>query len=270
MKKRRRVTLPNGAMQSIPEDLSKKLGLNYLKLTNKTNYAGAFDLPSLTCNTSIIPDYIALYTQPGYYHKTPLTAVGFWLYDETFDDYDGLYNAIYYNLEERLAFYKQRFNGVKIFFTPDYSQTGDMDVIEQLVRLKKARVIGLWLAEELDAVVIPFITAALPDMMAIALDGLESCHVVAFSTKGYVTNEYERNILKELVKLSVDKLDLHTIVVYDVCSDDTNVEDIFAYAINRKIKVVVPANSLKDSNVRKAKSKTCIQPPASKQEGGIL
>lgn len=257
MKKKVKVTRENGKVTWVPIELAKKLNLNHLDYTNKTICAGPYDLPSLVCKTEILPDYIALYTQPGLYHNTALTAVGFWLYDETFEDYDGLYNAIYYKVEHRLKFYKERFKDVKIFFTPDYSQSGDMDLIEQLTRLKMARVVGLWLVEELGAVVIPFITAALPDVIDVALDGLEACSVVAFSTKGYVENQVERQILKELVRLTVDKLpNLQTIVVYDTCKDNEAINDIFAYALEHNIKVVAPANALKDCNIRNAQKRT--------------
>lgn len=249
VKRNKRVTYPNGKTVSVATDLLGKLNLNYLKFTNKSIYAGLFDLPSLACNTEILPDYIALYTQPGAYHKTMLTAVGFWLYDNTFEDYDGLYNAIYYNVKNRLEFYKERFKDVKIFFTPDYSQSGDMDLIEQLNRLKMARVVGLWLVEELGAVVIPFITAALPDVLPIALNGLEDCSVVAFSTMGYVDSAIERMVLKELVRLTVDSLNLRTIIVFDVCQGMEAVDDIFSYARERGIEIVVPTNALKERNV---------------------
>lgn len=252
MKQHQKIEKPNGETVMVKRNLSKELNLNYLECTNKTTCAGSFDLSALPCNTTILPDYIALYTQPGLYHKTPLTAVGFWLYDDTFDDWDGLYNAIYYHLDDRLEFYKERFAGVKIFFTPDLSQLGDTDAIEQLVRLKKARVIGIWLMKEMGAVVIPFITAAMPKMMDVVLSGLEGCSVVAFSTKGYVNDSTERAILKELVKITVDRLNLHAIVVYDTCKDNKAIEDIFSYAIDRGIKVVAPMNTLKERNIHKA------------------
>ena len=104
---------------------------------------------------------------------------------------------------------------------------------------------------ELNAVVIPFITAPTPESVEFALDGLERCSVVAFSTKGYVDNPIERGVIKELVRLTVDTLDLKTIVVYDVCSTNDAVEDIFSYAKERGIEIVVPANALKERNSAK-------------------
>lgn len=144
-----------------------------------------------------------------------------------------------------------------------------MDLIEQLTRLKMARVVGLWLVEELGAVVIPFITAALPNVIDVVLDGLEACSVVAFSTKGYVDNQIERQVLKELVRLTVDKLpNLQTIVVYDTCKDNSAINNIFAYALKHGIKVVIPANTLKDCNIRHAQERSKL-PASTKQTASM-
>ena len=55
-------------------------------------------------------------------------------------------------------------------------------------------------------------------------------------------------VIKELVKLTVDTLDLKAIVVYDVCSTNDAVDDIFFYAKEKGIEIVVPANALKERN----------------------
>ncbi len=251
MKRRKKVTLADGSKGYKKIDLRKKLNLEILRYTNLTHAAGRHDLPALVCNTDILPDYIALSGYPAQYHRTPLTAIGFWEYDEKFDGYKGLYNAIYYNQEELLKYYKERFAGVRIFFTPDYSQFGAVSDIEEHYRLLKARVIGIWFAIELGAVVIPFITVPTPESVSFALDGLEGCSVVAFSTKGYVNDPVERDVIKELVRLTVDTLNLKTIVVYDVCSTNDAVNDIFSYAREKGVKIVVPANALKERNVAK-------------------
>lgn len=266
MKRNRRVTLPDGTTINMENDLLKKLNLNYLEYTNKTRAVGAHDLPALICNTRVLPDFIALNSQPSTFHTTPLTAVGFWLYDNEFDGIHGLYNAIYYKNEKLLSKYRERYRGVKLFFTPDYSQFGDVDDIEAHYRLKKARVVGLWFVLELGAVVIPFITVPTPASVSFALDGLEDCHVVAFSTKGYVDNVVEREALKQIVHLTVDTLDLRTIVVYDVCKDNAAVDDIFAYAREHGVEVVVPMNTLKARNI--AKTQVVGQVRAEKAEGG--
>lgn len=259
MKRRKKITLPSGSAGYQDIDLRKKLNLEFLRYTNLTHAAGKHDLPALECNTAVFPDYIALSGYPAQYHKTPLTAVGFWEYDEKFDGPDGLFNAIYYNQEELLEYYKKRYAGVKLFFTPDYSQFGEVSDLEEHYRLLKARVVGIWFAMELGAVVIPFVTAPTPESVEFALDGLEGCSVVAFSTKGYVNDPTERSIVKELVKLTVDTLALKAIIVYDVCSTNDAVDDIFSYAKERGIEVIVPANALKERNSAKREERHAKQ-----------
>lgn len=152
MKRRRKVTLPDGSAGYENIDLRKKLNLSYLRYTNLTHAAGKHDLPALACNTEVFPDYIALSGYPSQYHKTPLTAVGFWEYDEKFDGYEGLFNAIYYDQEDLLERYRSRYAGVRFLFTPDYSQFGDVSDLEEHYRLLKARIVGIWFAMELGAV----------------------------------------------------------------------------------------------------------------------
>ena len=255
MKRHRRVALDDGRTIYEDIDLAPKLNLNYLALTNRTRYVGPFDLPALACDTQVLPDSIALYSQPDLYLATPRTAVGFWLYDNEFDGPNGLYNAIYYRDEERLDFFHRRFAGVRIFFTPDYSQFGDVDFAENLYRLKKQRVVGLWLSLELGAVVIPFISAPTAEYAPIALQGLENCHVVAFSTKGYATHAEELEDLRRLVRATVDALDLRSIVVYDTSGDDAAVDYAFSYARERGIEIVVPPNTLRVRNSERKRAK---------------
>ncbi|MDO4183371.1 MAG: DUF4417 domain-containing protein [Coriobacteriia bacterium] len=224
------------------------LNLSYLRYTNKTRAEGIHDLPALSCNTSVLPDYIALYNHPADYHRTPLTAVAFYLYDSEFDGKDGLYNAIYYDDAKRQQFFRERFAGVNFFISPDVSQFGDLDDLENHYRIKKSRVIAVWLAMELGAVVIPHITFPTMASIDFSLDGLEDCSVVAFSTKGYVSDPVERAILEESVRYTVDKLSLKAIVVYDVCATDENALEIFKYAIESGVEVVVPNNMLKERN----------------------
>ena len=237
-----------GEKETVPKDLKKLLNLQYLRLTNKTHSVGRHDLPELRCETEVIPDYIALYSHPADYHKTPNTAVAFYLYDNSFDGINGLYNAIYHNEEKLLKNFKERFKGVKFFISPDYSEMGDIDDIENNYRIKKARVVSLWLTLELGAIVIPSITYPTIESLEFYLNGLEECKVIAFSTMGYIDDEIEREFLKEAVKHTVDSLKLRTIVVFDICGDDIVAYEIFDYAISKGIDVVIPPNLMKIRN----------------------
>lgn len=237
-----------GERVKVPKDMKALLNLQYLRLTNKTYSVGRHDLPELKCDTDVLPDYIALYNHPADYHKTRNTAVAFYLYDHVFDGIHGLYNAIFHKDEKLLQSYKERFAGVRFFIAPDYSQFGDVDDIENHYRIKKARVVSLWLTIELGAIVVPNITYPTIDSLWFSLNGLEHCTVVAFSTMGYVDNVIERAFLAEAVRYTVDALPLKAIVVYDVCGDNGAVNDIFSYAISKGVKVVVPDNMMKIRN----------------------
>lgn len=231
-------------------NLIRLLNLNYLKLTNRTVSCGGMDLPAINCNVSVFPDYIALYSQTSLYHKTEHTAVAFFQFDEDFDGKFGLYWAIYYDVEERLAYFKERFNGVKYVIIPDFSELGDIHKIENNYRLFKGRIIGLWFLFEIGSVVIPNITFPTEESVNFALDGYGECSVVAISTKGHMDDSAENRRLRTNIRLTVDKLpNLKTIIAYDVCSTNDATLDTFSYAIERGIEVVIPDNTLKNRNM---------------------
>ena len=150
-----KVCLENGAQSRENRDMYKLLNHNIQKLLNQAERAGEYGFPVLYCNTEVYPDYLALYCQPGYYHKTGNTGICFYSYDISFDDIHGLFNAIYYGDLKLLAYYKERFRNVKFFISPDYSVFGDIQKIENLARIWKARIVSLWFILELHAVVIP-------------------------------------------------------------------------------------------------------------------
>lgn len=247
----KRVLQGDGSIIRQPKDMRELLNLNYLRLTQKTLPVGDLDLPALCCSTDIIPDFLALYNQPGTYHKTALTAVCFYIFDRQFDGINGLFNAIYYNDKDLLRCYKARFKDVRFVLSPDYSQFGDMHNWDSLFRLAKARVVALWFIIELGAVVIPSTTYVAEDSFPQYFAGLENCQVVAFSTKGHVRRAAERRLLKAAVKYAVDHLPLKTIVVYSVCGKDNSSLKLFQYAIERGINVVIPQNTLRERNQRR-------------------
>lgn len=230
-------------------NLAQLLNLNYLRLTNKTVSCGSMDLPAIDCNIEVMPDFIALYSEPGLYHKTPQTAVAFYEYDAEFDGKNGLYWAIYHNDEQRLAEFKARFQGVRYMIIPDYSELGDIHRIENDYRLFKGRIVGLWFLFMIGAVAIPNITLLYPDSVNYALSGYENCSVVAISSKGHMDNPDENHRLRANIRLAVDRLPkIKSIIVYDVCGTDDKVLDAFSYASNRGIRVVIPDNTLKNRN----------------------
>lgn len=233
------------------KNLVRLLNLNYLKFSNRTMSYGDMDLPAINCNISVFPDYIALYSQKSLYHKTEHTAVAFFQFDEDFDGKFGLYWAIYYNVEERLAYFKERFKDVKYVIIPDFSELGDIHKIENNYRLFKGRIIGLWFIFEIGAVVIPNITFPTEESADFALDGYEECSVVAISTKGHMDDPAENQRLRANIRLTVDKLpNLKTFIVYDVCGTNDATFDTFSYADEKGIELIIPDNTLKLQNMK--------------------
>lgn len=250
MKRFEYVRETDGRILKKEKDLKKLMILYYTKYTNLTHKCGEKNLPQIICRTKVYPDYLALFSQKSTYHRTRNTAVVWFEFDEEIDGVNGLFMAIYYNNEKRLNYFKERFRGVKFFFTPDYSECGDGLTFDNEFRIFKARLVAMWLTIELNAIVIPTITFPSQDSFRWFLDGLEECSVVGFSTKGYIDDKKERTLLLKAIKKTVDKLDnLEAIIVYDVCGDYTQALEIFEYAISKGIKVIVPPNMLKERNI---------------------
>jgi len=240
------------------ENLIKRLNLSYLHLTNKTVSCGKKDLPAINCNITVFPNYIALYGEPGKYCKTERTAVAFFQFDEEFDGKYGLWWAIYYNVEERLEYFKKRFKNVRYVIIPDFSELGDIHKIENEHRLFRSRIIGLWFMFEIGAIVIPNITFPTEESADFALDGYEECSTVCMSTKGHMDEPAENQRLRKNITLTVDKLSkLKTIIVYDVCGTNNDTLNTFSYAIEKGIEIIIPDNTLKSRNMQLYSERYC-------------
>lgn len=247
----RKIMASDGTVSRCKVDLRSKLNYNYLNLTDKTVLTGDYDIPVVYCNTSAFPDYLALYSQTGYYHRTANTGVCFYQYDRVFDGINGIYNAIYYNNKKLLKEYKERFAGVKFFIMPDYSVFGDIDKAENIHRLKKSRIVSLWLSCELGAVVIPNLMYTSTKDMPIFCSGIEKCSVLALSLKSHVRRASEKSLTKAAIKYAVDNMPLKTIVVYSGCGKDETALSILQYATDNGVKIIIPNNSLRECNMRR-------------------
>lgn len=239
------------------KDLKKLLNLNFVDLTNRTYNCGKYDLPYIKCPNLVNPDYLALYSEMSNYHKTDRTFVCFYQYDVKFDNMKGIFEAIYYNDVNLLEKYKERFKNVRYAIAPDYSEIGDIPRIENVYRLFKSRIVALWLWLECNVIVIPNITYASENYFDVMLDGMEDTEVVAFGVKGSMKEELERELLQKAIKHTVDNLkQLKKIVVYSVLLNDEKVLEIFEYASNKGIEIVVPNNILKERNIINKEAKT--------------
>lgn len=245
----------SGCIVRRPKDLLRLLCVGFLRLANLVSTCGKYDMPSLSCELEEPPDYIALYDHPSEYTRTDKTAVAFYLYDEVFDGQNGLYNAIKYCNQKQLSEFKERFSEVRCIISPDISLFGDFHVIEGLHRIFRARIISLWFAFEIGCAVIPHIPLITRPYLRHAIDGLEGCKMVAFSTKGYIRQPLERIALIKTVQYVVDRVKPRVIVVYDTCGSNTEAQKLFRYATDRDIKVVVVPNGLKERNIAKALDK---------------
>lgn len=237
------------------KELKKMLNLNYLDLTNKTNKVGKYDFPCLKCPALYNIDYIALYGELKGYQKTTNTAIGFYQYDKVFDGKNGLWNAIKYNDENRLNFFKERFKNCKYFISPDYSLCGDIENAENIHRIFKARIVSLWLTLNLNAIVIPNITYSNEKSFEYMLDGLEECETVAFSTKGSMKQSEKKDLLIAAIIKTVDTLNLKSIIVYNVSINNEAIQNLFIYAIKKGVKIITPNNLLMIRNIERSEKR---------------
>lgn len=232
------------------DNLKQLLNLNFVDLTNQTYNCGKYDLPYVRVPNLVNPDYLALYSETINYQKTNRTFVCFYQFDNKFDCRKGLYEAIYHNDKKLLKAFKERFKNVRYAISPDYSQVGDINRIENIYRLFKSRIVSLWLTLECDIIVVPNITYASENYFDVMLDGMQDTEIVAFSVKGNTTNVSERLLLEKAIKTTVDNLQyLKKIIVYSVSIDDTKVFELFNYASVKGIEVVIPNNILKARNI---------------------
>lgn len=235
------------------DGMKKRFNLGYLDLLKGNPCPGYWQLPYFLCTAKTYPDYIALYSQPGDYTHTQNTAVSFAQYDDVIDGVEGLFNAIKYNLKKKLDEFKLRFKDVPYIIIPDYSQFADGPNWINAENLGKGRIVGLWFQREMRKIVIPLITFPSLEWIDEVLIGLKDCSVVAFNTKCYIQNPKEWSILQEAVEKTINTLhNLKVIVVYDVCKDNDTVDQLFFYAKQKGIKIIVPNNTLKERNRIKA------------------
>lgn len=231
------------------KNLRKLLNLGFLDYTNLTPKYGEFDMPYIRCKKIPSIDYLATYSQPSTYFHSEGTCVSFFEYDIFFDGLYGLWNAIYYGVKELQEFYIERFQGVKYFVAPDYSKCGDISEAENYHRQFRSRIVAIWLAMNLNAIVIPLVSCANETGMKYMLDGMQDCNVVAFNAKGPMGDSVQLDIFINSIKYTVDNLpNLQVIIVYSASPDKEKIYDIFKYAIDAGIDVQVPDNMLQTRN----------------------
>jgi len=232
-----------------PEVLAKKLCLQVTHVTNRSFREPCLGLPEIVCTTEVFPDFLAQYNQPSLFHRTPLTGVTFNVWDNEFDGENGLYNAIYYNRKKRLEYYRNRLKDVTFVLGPDCSLMGDIDLLENLYRLKRIHVISLWLQLECHTVVIPNITYPSREFFPFMLLGYERCSCVSFSTKGTMNSPADMDLLRDAVEYTVNNLPaLKTIIVFNCCGNENKSRRLFQYAESMGVTVLIPTTILSERN----------------------
>ncbi len=230
-------------------NLKKLLNLGILDYTNLTPKYGELDMPYVRCKVLPEIDYLATYSQPSTYNRTPNTAVSFFEYDVFFDGFYGIWNAIYYGVKELQEFYMERFQGVQYFIAPDFSKCGDVSEAENYHRQFRSRIVSVWLAMNLHAIVIPLVSCANEIGMRYMLDGMQDCNVVAFNAKGAMGDKKQIRIFVDSIRYTVDNLpNLKMIIVYSASPDIEKVRSLFQYALNAGIDVQIPDNMLQSRN----------------------
>ena len=231
------------------KNLKKLLNLGFLDYTNITPKYGDLDMPYIKCKKIPHIDYLATYSQPSTYFHSQETCVTFFEYDVFFDGLYGLWNAIYYGVDELQGYYLERFQGVKYFVAPDYSKCGDVPEAENYHRQFRSRIVAIWLAMNLNAVVIPLVSCANDIGMRYMLDGMDDCTVVAFNAKGPMGDPAQLEIFIRSIKYTVDRLkNLEVIIVYSASPDNEKILEIFKYATESGIEVQIPDNMLQTRN----------------------
>ncbi len=221
-----------------------KLNLSFLKYTNQGHYYGKLDIPEATCKLDVCPiDYLALYKEKvDSKYKYP--ALCFYQYDIKFDRINGFYNAIYYDNKKLLSRYKNILEPYHYIISPDYSICGDVPKLENLYRIFKSRVVGSYLVNELNKIVIPNISFTDEMTKEVALAGIEKGSTVSISTKGLLKGQRKEELLDYITNETINALHPKIVILYNVAVKSSKLEEIVIRLKKAGVKVIMPPNKL--------------------------
>lgn len=213
-------------------------------LLKSLSFEGKYDMPIVGNFDDISSiDYLALYSDISEYNKTLNTCVSFYQYDHVFDGIHGLYNSIIYMDKERLNKFRERFKTVKYLIAPDYSLFGDFPNALQIFNIYKSRLCMCWLLANTKAKVIPNIRWTFPFSFEYCFDGIMKHSNIAVGVLGQIRNKENRAMFLSGLKVAVDYIEPRAIIAYGFLVE-TNINEIFGYAISKGIKIVVPHSKI--------------------------
>jgi len=161
-----------------------------------------------------------------------------------------LWNCIYYNLQNKLLKFKDRFKGVKYAISPDYSIGEDIENFENYYRYAKSRIVSAWLTLECGIIVIPNITFSSEEDFPLMITGIEHVNAVAISLKGSTRKVINRDLtIKAINYLQKNLSNLETIIVYYVGTNEEQCKQMFFKdCIKNGINIIFPKNTLMERN----------------------
>ncbi len=215
-------------------------------LTNKTLKSNTKELPMIGSFVNEFPDFWALETETGLYHKTSNTGICWFKDENKIDTIDGLVNAIIYKDIELLKYYKQRYNGVKFFAPVDFSLHGDFDEETLTHNIKRQCLTYLWLTFELDAIVFPLMTYGNEKSLYWCFEHIMDGSNVVVSLKMVMTGPEKEMFLRALMVL-VDTKHPKALIVYTVAKHETTMK-MLEYAINNGVRIIEVANTMMNKN----------------------
>lgn len=211
-------------------------------LTNKATKNNPKQLPDIGNFVDDYPDFFALDSEPGLFHKTEKTCVCFFKEENYIDRIDGLNNAIKYKEVELIKYYKTRYRGVKYFTPVDYSLNGDFDEETLLHNLKRQCIDFLWFTFEMDGVCFPIMTYGNEASLSWCFEHIMKGSNIVISLKMVMTGLEKEMFLKAL-KVLVDTREPKALLIYSVASHDSTMK-MLDYAMQKGIKIIEIPNTL--------------------------
>ena len=111
-------------------------------------------------------------------------------------------------------------------------------------RVPTSRVVGSYLVNELDKVVIPNISIIDELTKEVALEGIDKGSAVAISTKGLLKGKNKQELLNYIINETISAIQPKIVILYNVAAKSSKLEEIVTRLKNAGVKVIIPPNKL--------------------------